>query len=282
MHFEDDSSSNENFNETNININISTSPRKKRRPSCTTQMLENELKAEADRRNSINLANMAGESANLALMVSSLRRQNEDLKAKLSEQQKPKRTSENLNNIDKILVEQKEVECEELRKTVANLEKLLNLEREERSVNEKSTLALLEDVKKKWHDRDDKRQQKMKKDLEDANVVVQEMEVELQKKSSDLGAANTEIESLQTVKQSLKAKLKECKSKLEATVTNYEAKAEQVDRLQTKITELEDQIQKKESSERRQKRVSLIINDNRAEVEALREEMVSWTIIECS
>jgi len=273
VHFEDDSSSNENFNETNININISTSPRKKRRPSCTTQMLENELKAEAGRRNSLNIANMAGETANLTLMVSSLRRQNEDLKAKVSELQKPKRTSENLSNIDKILVEQKEVECEDLRKTIANLEKLLSLEREERSANEKSTLALLEDVKKKWHDRDDKRQHKMKKDLEDANLVVQEMEVELQKKSSDLNAAQNEIESLQTVKQSLKAKLKECKSKLEATVANYESKAESADRLQKKISELETELSKKECSERRQKRVSLIINDNRAEVEAIRDEM---------
>ena len=241
-------------------------------------MLENELKAEAGRRNSLNIANMAGETANLTLMVSSLRRQNEDLKAKLADQQKPKRTSDNLSNIDKILVEKKEVECEELRKTVANLEKLLSLEREERSANEKSTLALLEDVKKKWHDRDDKRQVKMKKDLEDANVVVQEMEVELQKKSSDLEAAKDEIESLQTVKQSLKAKLKECKSKLEATVANYESKAESVDRLQTKITDLESELLKKESSERRQKRVSLIINDNRAEVEAIREEMV-WYLL---
>ena len=51
----------------------------------------------------------------------------------------------------------------------------------------------------------------MKKDLEDANVVVQDMEVELHQKTSDLDSAKCEIESLQTVKQSLKTKLKECK-----------------------------------------------------------------------
>ena len=59
--------------------------------------------------------------------------------------------------------------------------------------------------------RDDKRQQMLKKDLEDANVVVQDMELELHKKASDLDSAKCEIESLQTVKQSLKTKLKECK-----------------------------------------------------------------------
>ena len=51
----------------------------------------------------------------------------------------------------------------------------------------------------------------MKKDLEDANVVVQDMEVELHQKTSDLDSAKCEIESLQTVKQSLKTKSKECR-----------------------------------------------------------------------
>merc|ERR1712141_526130 len=59
----------------------------------------------------------------------------------------------------------------------------------------------------------------------------------------------------------------------EATVANYESKAESADRLQKKISELETELSKKECSERRQKRVSLIINDNRAEVEAIRDEM---------
>lgn len=142
----------------NIELNINTSPsksspRKKRRPSSTTQMLENELKIEANRRNSMNVANMVGENSNLTLMVASLRRQNEDLKAKLAESKTNKRSSENISSFDKMLIEQKEVECEELKKTVANLEKLLSLERDERSAHEKTTLDLLEDVKKKWHDR---------------------------------------------------------------------------------------------------------------------------------
>merc|ERR1712051_388519 len=210
-----------NFDEISIKIDInqsspskSMSPRKKRRASATTQMLEKELKAESNRRNSINMANMVGENSNLTLMAASLRRQNEDLKAKLAEATKiggSKRKSENLNSIDKLLFEQKENECDDLKKTVNNLEKLLDHERDERNAYEKNTMGLLEEVKKKWHNRDDKRQQKLKKDLEDANVVVQDMEVELHKKTSDLDSAKCEIESLQTVKQSLKTKLKECK-----------------------------------------------------------------------
>ena len=76
------------------------------------------------------------------------------IKAKLADAKVGnKRTSENLNSIDKLLFEQKEGECDELKKTVSNLEKLLELEREERTAYEKNTMGLLEDVKKKWHDR---------------------------------------------------------------------------------------------------------------------------------
>ena len=152
-----------NFDEISIKIDInqsspskSMSPRKKRRASATTQMLEKELKAESNRRNSINMANMVGENSNLTLMAASLRRQNEDLKAKLAEATKmggSKRKSENLNSIDKLLFEQKENECDDLKKTVNNLEKLLDHERDERNAYEKNTMGLLEEVKKKWHNR---------------------------------------------------------------------------------------------------------------------------------
>lgn len=163
VHWEEESNSNrtnssvEDTMNVNIEVSISpskSSPRKKRKAATTTKMLENELIADVNRRNSMNLASMVGETANLNLMVASLRRQNEDLKAKLADSKAGnKRSSENLNSIDKMLMEQKESECEDLKKTVVNLEKLLSLEREERDAHEKKTLGLLEDVKKKWHDR---------------------------------------------------------------------------------------------------------------------------------
>ena len=274
VHFADETAtSDENINETNITVSISTSPRKKRKASATTHMLEKELNAEANRRNSLSTANAVGETANLTLMVSSLRRQNEDLKAKLAEASKHKRPSEGLGSFDKALIERKEVEIGDSRKTITNLERLLSIERDERSANEKNTLQLLEDVKKKWNERDDKRHQMLKKDLEDANVLYQDMELELQQKSSDLTAAQNEIESLQSVKQSLKAKLKECKSKLEATVSNYEVKADQVERFEKKIETLEQELKSTKENEKKKRRISLIISENQAEVEALRDEM---------
>ena len=97
---------------------------------------------------------MVGENSNLTLMVASLRRQNEDLKAKLAENKvNNKRTSENLNSIDKLLFEQKEIESDELKKTVSNLEQLLEIERSDNEKSEKDTMKKLEEYKKKWHDR---------------------------------------------------------------------------------------------------------------------------------
>jgi chromosome segregation ATPase len=266
-------SSNENTNETNIVVSIKSSPskrssaapRKKRRPSSTTQMLEDELKAEAKRRTSSVI-----DEANLALMVSSLRRQNEDLKAKLQSSNGGGESS----IIDKRIMEQKEIECTELKKSVGNLKRLLNIEIDERKAQETQTLELLEDVKKKWHGRDDKRQQQLRKDLKDANQVVVDMELELQRNQSDLDSAKNDIESLQTVKQSLKAKLKECKGKLEATVVNYDAKAELVSRLEQRITEVEAEVKATSKNDRdKKRRASIVISDNRAELETVREDM---------
>ncbi len=49
----------------------------------------------------------------------------------------------------------------------------MNIEREERDAKERNTLELLTDVKKKWHDREEAKIQKLRKDIEAANVVVQ-------------------------------------------------------------------------------------------------------------
>ncbi len=49
----------------------------------------------------------------------------------------------------------------------------MTIEREERDAKERNTLELLSDVKKKWHDREESKILKLRKDFEAANVVVQ-------------------------------------------------------------------------------------------------------------
>jgi hypothetical protein len=128
----------------------------------------------------------------MAQIVVSLRRQNDDLRQKLQD-------AKELNNktIDNSGLEKEEQlrklaekECDELRTTVSRLERLIKIEREERSESEKQTLQLLEDVKKKWHERTEDRVQKMRSDLQAANTVVQQMEIDMMKNQSDLEAQN--------------------------------------------------------------------------------------------
>ena len=45
--------------------------------------------------------------------------------------------------------------------TVSRLERLINIERDERKETEKQTLDLLENVKKKWHEKTEDRVQKV-------------------------------------------------------------------------------------------------------------------------
>ena len=98
----------------------------------------------------------------------------------------------------------------------------------------------------------------MRNQIKDDNDVVQELELELHQKTSDLDSAKCEIETLQTVKQSLKAKLKECKGKLEATVTNYESKAEEVNRMQQKISSMEEEFLKIDVESKKKKRYAIL------------------------
>ncbi len=285
VHFEDphhDDSTSENVDETNIVVNIVStkspraSPRKKRRPEATTQMLENELLAEAGRRTSMGLT-ILGDEDNMSNIISSLRRQNDDLRAKLQQFQGSSSskddTSSSLNAIDNLLMEQKEKEIEELRATVERLEKLRGLEKEERNENEKKTLELLTGVKQKWHDRENKRLEQVNHELEQAHQVINDMELELHRKQSEVDNCQTEVMNLTNVKTSLKAKLKECKTKLEITVHNYDAKLDQIKDLEAQISELETKLEKSKAETEKRRRASLVLGD-KAETDRLRDEVL--------
>ena len=140
------------------------SPQKRLETSSVTFELDEELQKAAKRRASeVGLAGLTGGEDNMAQIVVSLRRQNDDLRQKLLD-------AKDFNNktIDNSAFEKEEQlrklaekECEELRTTVSRLERLIKIERDERSASEKQTLELLEDVKKKWHERTEDRVQKV-------------------------------------------------------------------------------------------------------------------------
>ena len=140
------------------------SPRKRiSGPNEVAFRLDEELEKAAKRRVSeIGTAGLAGGEDNMAQLVASLRRQNDDLRQQLLDSRELNKTIDN-SGIEKEeqLRKLAEKECEELRTTVSRLERLINIEREERKVTEKQTLELLEDVKKKWHERTEDRVQKV-------------------------------------------------------------------------------------------------------------------------
>lgn len=136
----------------------------KRISDAVTFRLDEELEKAAKRRASESgMTGLTGGEDNMAQMIASLRRQNDDLRQKLSDaKESNNRTIDNSGfEKEEHLRKLAEKECEELRTTVSRLERLINIEREERKVTEKQTLDLLEDVKKKWHERTEDRVQKV-------------------------------------------------------------------------------------------------------------------------
>ena len=246
-----------------------SSPRK--RNSIAHLKLDEELQkaALAKRRASDYTGKVSEEDEmNLASIVASLRRQNEDLRAKLDH------SGSNSNSKEEELRKIAEKECEKLRTTVSKLDRLLNIEREERNISEKKTLELLQNVKEKWHEKEEHRLSKLRSDLQAANTVVQDLEVELMKAQSALDAANRDVEALSDVKSCLKAKLKDCKTKLENTVAKYDEKTKALESLESKYKELEAQnnVQAIETNAKK-RRVTMTLNENRIELESIRKEV---------
>ena len=132
--------------------------------SAVAFRLDEELEKAAKRRVSEVCSNgLIGGEDNIAQMVVSLRRQNDDLRQKLLEAKDANNKTIDNSGLEKEeqLRKLAEKECEELRMTVSRLERLINIERDERKETEKQTLDLLENVKKKWHEKTEDRVQKV-------------------------------------------------------------------------------------------------------------------------
>ena len=95
------------------------------------------------------------------------RRQNEDLRAKLDAQATSlANTSLSSARNDADMRRLAEKECEELRSTVTKLDRLLNIEREERNQSEAKTLELVNETKAKWQRKEESKLAKYRSDLQ--------------------------------------------------------------------------------------------------------------------
>ena len=114
----------------------------------------------------------------------------------------------------------------------------------------------------------------MRSDLQAANTVVQQMEIDMMKKDSNLEARNQEVENLTNIKASLKAKLKDYHAKLETTVARYDEKVQYIEKLEQQVKELETKnAEKITENQVKNRRVTLAINEQRDELEDARRQL---------
>ena len=122
-------------------------------------------------------------SASDAAALASLRRENEDLRLKLSRSENAlashRETSMRESSEGHQLRQLCEQESNELRRTITKLERLLAQEKDERAVCEKKTLELLTDVKAKWQQREEARVEALKEEKERAEAECAKAEKKL-------------------------------------------------------------------------------------------------------
>ena len=114
----------------------------------------------------------------------------------------------------------------------------------------------------------------MRSDLQAANTVVEQMEIDMMKNQSDLEASKQEVENLTTTKASLKAKLKDYHSKLETTVARYEDKVHIIEKLEKQVTEVEAKNANKiTENQAKTRRVPVTLNEQQEELEEARKQL---------
>lgn len=199
-------------------------------------------------------------------MVSSLRRQNEDLRHRLNRMEQEKASAEkkggsklNATFSEKEAAELQKLchtESKELRNTISRLEKMLEIERAERSVTEKKSLELLTELKRKWQDREEARVESVKNALQQSETRQSSLEMELKEAKAIVEEQQKEYEAAMKVKSGLKNKLKECKAKLESTIVKYEEevkKSRNLERNNSALVEVETNRRRSEGIDYKRK-----------------------------
>ena len=114
----------------------------------------------------------------------------------------------------------------------------------------------------------------MREDLQAANTVVQDMEIDMVKKDSELDAKRQEIENLTNTKASLKAKLKDYHGKLETTVARYNEQVQYIEKLEKQTKDLEvKNAEKVTENQAKNRRVTVTLNEQRGELEEARRQL---------
>ena len=115
----------------------------------------------------------------------------------------------------------------ELKNTITHMERIMEIERQDRLSTETKTLELLADVKKKWARAEEDRMEVVKAELAEEKEKAANFESKFRESQSDLRKVQAELEAVVGVKNQLKSKLKDYKQRLE-NVAAMEDKRSQV------------------------------------------------------
>ena len=114
----------------------------------------------------------------------------------------------------------------QLKATIAHIERILEIERQDRVATENKTIQLLTDVKNKWSKAEEERMRVVKSELAEEREKAQSFESKYRESQTELRRQNSELEAVISVKNQLKTKLKDYKQRLEnlASIENQRSK----------------------------------------------------------
>ena len=115
----------------------------------------------------------------------------------------------------------------ELKATISHMERILEMERQDRAAMEEKTLGVLADVKKKWSRAEEERMEVVRAELTEQKERAANFESKYRETQSDLKKCHAELEATISVKTQLKNKLRDYKQRLE-NVAAVEDKRSQV------------------------------------------------------
>jgi len=130
----------------------------------------------------------------------------------------------------------------QLKTNIKNLERMIEIERQERSATEHKTLQVLADVRKKWAKSEEEKLEKLRTQLKAEEDKNSDLESALNRTKRELKSTKSELESVKVVKGQLKNKLKDYKQRLENVASLEEKRSETVTKLESENAKLKDVV----------------------------------------
>jgi len=135
----------------------------------------------------------------------------------------------------------------QLKSTIGNVERILEIERQDRAATEQKTLTLLADVRKKWARAEEERMEVVKSELVEEREKCNDFENKYRESQSELRKYQSELEAVIQVKNQLKTKLKDYKQRLENVAALEEKRSKKIAVLESEKAELNTTLQQAKS-----------------------------------